>query len=90
MWRSVIVILGALPASVLGSFAIGVIFGGIRSLASAEAVGALFVAWGILGIAGAAGLWLAAIELSTRPRAPTGTGWERTPGGQSSRQREMR
>ena len=61
MWRSLIV-LGALPASVLASFAVGVIFGGIRSLASAEPSGALFVTWGILGIAGAAGLWLAAIE----------------------------
>ena len=46
----------------LASFAVGVIFGGIRSLASAEPSGALFVIWGILGIAGAAGLWLAAIE----------------------------
>jgi hypothetical protein len=56
------VILGALPASVLASFAVGVIFGGIRSLARAEPSGGLFVTWGILGIAGAAGLWLAAIE----------------------------
>jgi hypothetical protein len=62
MWKSLIEVLGALPATVLASFAAGVIFGGIRSLASAEPSGALFVTWGLLGIAGAAGLWLAAIE----------------------------
>jgi hypothetical protein len=62
MWRSLIVILGALPASVLASFAVGIIFGGIRSLVRAELSGALFVTWGILGVAGAGGLWLASIE----------------------------
>jgi hypothetical protein len=62
MCRLLIVILGALPASLLASFAVGVAGSGARSLASAEPSGALFMAWGILGIAGTAGLWLAVIE----------------------------
>ena len=60
--RLVIALLGALPASVLGSFAIGVVYGGMRMLATAEARGLLLVTWGLLGIIGVAGLWLAAIS----------------------------
>src|SRR5918996_2979990 len=59
--RLLIVLIGALPATVLGSFAVGVTFGGLRSLASAEAGGSLFLAWGLLGLTGVAGLWLAAL-----------------------------
>ena len=34
--RLLIALVGALPATVLGSFAIGVVYGGIRMLATAE------------------------------------------------------
>ena len=59
--RLLIVVFGALPASVLGSFAVGVAFGGFRTLGSFEISGALFVGWALLGLTGVAGLWLAAI-----------------------------
>jgi hypothetical protein len=59
--RVLIVLFGAVPASVLGSFAVGVTFGGLRSLASAEASGSLFLVRGLLGLLGLAGLWLAVL-----------------------------
>jgi hypothetical protein len=59
--RFLIALFGALPASVLGSFAGGVTFGGLRSLASVEASGSLFMVWGLLGLIGLAGLWLAVL-----------------------------
>jgi hypothetical protein len=59
--RLLIVVFGALPASVLGSFAVGVGFGGFRGLGSFEISGALFVGWTLLGLTGVGGLWLAAI-----------------------------
>jgi hypothetical protein len=60
--RLLIALVGALPATVLGSFAIGVVYGGIRMLATAEPGGLLLATWGLLGIIGVAGLWLAAIS----------------------------
>ena len=60
-FRLLIALVGALPASVLGSFAVGVAYGGMRMLASAEPHGLLLVTWALLGIAGVAGLWLGAI-----------------------------
>jgi hypothetical protein len=60
VWR-LTVLIGALAASVLGSFAVGVAFGGLQSLARAEASGSLFLLWGLLGLAGVAGLWLATL-----------------------------
>jgi hypothetical protein len=57
-----ILLAGALPASVLGSFAVGVAYGGMRMLASAEAGGLWLLSWGLLGIIGVAGLWLGAIS----------------------------
>jgi|SRR2546426_358485 len=62
LYRALVVLFGALPATVLGSLAIGVMFGGLRSLASGEFSGVLFFVWGVLGLAGVAGLWLAVIE----------------------------
>src|SRR5262245_56160436 len=60
VWR-LTALIGALAASVLGSFAVGVAFGGLQSLARAEASGSLFLLWGLLGLAGVAGLWLATL-----------------------------
>src|SRR2546425_12648923 len=62
LYRALVVLFGGLPATVLGSLAIGVMFGGLRSLASGEFSGVLFFVWGVLGLAGVAGLWLAVIE----------------------------
>jgi hypothetical protein len=62
MQLTAVAILGALPATVLGSFALGMVFGGFRNLASGDMRGALYAAWGLLGLAGIAGLWLAVIK----------------------------
>lgn len=59
--RLLIALVGALRASALGSFAVGVAYGGIRMLASAEPYGLLLVTWALLGVAGVAGLWLGVI-----------------------------
>jgi hypothetical protein len=62
VYRALVALFGALPATVLGSLAAGVTFGGLRALASADLSGGVFMVWGALGLAGVAGLWLAAIE----------------------------
>jgi len=62
LYRSLVALFGALPATVLGSLALGVTFGGLRMLISAELSGGLFLIWGALGLAGVAGLWLAVLE----------------------------
>ena len=69
--RLLIVLFGALPASVLGSFAVGVAFGGLQNLAGAEVSGALLIVWGLLGLTGLAGLWLAAL---IGPGSPVASG----------------
>jgi hypothetical protein len=69
--RLMIVLFGAVPGTVLGSFAVGVTFGGLRGLASAEASGALFVVWGLLGLLGLTGLWLAVL---VGPGSPVASG----------------
>ena len=61
MSRLLILLFGALPATVLGTLAIGITAGGLRSLASAEISGFLIFAWGLLGVVGVAGLWLAVL-----------------------------
>jgi hypothetical protein len=59
--RLLIGLVGALPASVLGGFAVGVAYGGIRMLADADPYGLLLVTWAFLGLTGVAGLWLGVI-----------------------------
>ncbi len=62
VYRALVALFGAVPATVLGSLAAGVTFGGLRALASADLSGGVFMVWGALGLAGVAGFWLAAIE----------------------------
>jgi len=62
MHRAFVALFGALPATILGSLAAGMSFGGLRSLLGLELSGGLFFMWGALGLAGVAGFWLAVIE----------------------------
>jgi|SRR5215470_995847 len=62
LYRVLVTLFGALPATALGSFALGMAFGGLRMLTGAEFSGGLFAIWGLLGLAGVAGLWLAVLE----------------------------
>lgn len=56
--RFLIVVFGALPASIL---ALSSAYGAVTSLASPVATGTLLAAWAFLGLAGVTGLWMAAI-----------------------------
>jgi hypothetical protein len=65
--RVLVAVLGALPATALGVVAfLGVICGG-RMIVRVDLTGALLVVWGGLGVAGVAGLWLAALGRDARP-----------------------
>jgi hypothetical protein len=65
--RVLVAVLGVLPATALGVVAVlGVIYGG-RMIVRVDLTGALLVVWGSLGVAGVAGLWLAALGRDARP-----------------------
>lgn len=66
-WRVVVAILGALPATALGVVAFPSVIYGSRMIVRVELSGALLVLWGSLGVAGIAGLWLAALGRDARP-----------------------
>jgi len=69
-WRMLMAILGALPATVLGVGAfMGAVAGG-QGLTANWLQSALLFAWGVLGVAGVIGLWLAALDRDPRRALP--------------------
>ena len=59
--RVLATILGALPATALGVIAFMGVAAGFQGFTRDKAGASLFVVWGGLGVAGVAGLWLAAL-----------------------------
>jgi hypothetical protein len=66
-WRILVAVLGALPATALGVVAFPSVIYGSRMIVRVELSGALLVVWCSLGVAGVAGLWLAALGCAARP-----------------------
>jgi hypothetical protein len=66
-WRVLVAILWALPATALGVVAFPSVIYGSRMIVREELSGALMVVWCSLGVAGVAGLWLAALGHAARP-----------------------
>ena len=65
-WRVLAAILGALPATALGVIAFMGVTAGIHGFTQYNAGAAVFLVWGSLGVAGVAGLWLAALGQDSR------------------------
>jgi hypothetical protein len=63
-------ILGALPATALGVLAFMGVIAGSQGFTRDKTGAALFLVWGVLGVAGAAGLWLGALGRDPRSAIP--------------------
>jgi CHASE2 domain-containing sensor protein len=69
-WRVLMAVFGAVPATVLGIGAfMGAIAGG-QGLTANWVQSLLLLAWGVLGVAGVVGLWLAVLDRDPRLAVP--------------------
>ena len=69
-WRVMAAFLGALPATALGVMACMAVVAGSQGFATDMILATLFVGWGLLGVAGVVGLWLATLGRSPRVAVP--------------------
>jgi hypothetical protein len=69
-WRVIAAFLGALPATALGVMASMAVVAGSQGFTTDMTLATLFVGWGLLGVAGVVGLWLATLGRSPRVAVP--------------------
>ena len=69
-WRVLAAFLVAVPATALGVMAFMAVVAGSQGFATDVTLATIFVGWGLLGIAGVVGLWLATLGRSPRVAVP--------------------
>jgi hypothetical protein len=69
-WRVLAVTLGALPATALGVVAFMGVIAGSQGFTRDRTQAAMFLLWGVLGVAGVIGLWFAVLGQAPRWALP--------------------